>query len=168
MGVFARGVGRFPGLQRPGLIEGWITPVPCSRAPTFPGLQRPGLIEGTLSPLTRTWSLSFRGFNAPASLKDQQREDLGEPVSLRFRGFNAPASLKDYLSAEYHGLRDEFPGLQRPGLIEGATVMRCMWIRSRNSRFRGFNAPASLKGGADALDVLARLGVSGVSTPRPH
>ena len=63
--------GLFPGLQRPGLIEGTTYnggSAPWSRG--FPGLQRPGLIEGTSTQeSSNTLDYGFRGFNAPASLK---------------------------------------------------------------------------------------------------
>ena len=63
------------------------------------------------------------------------------------------------------GMLSSFPGLYRPGLIEG-----CSFAISRDhciSRFRGFTAPASLKvAPGDFLTIT--VDVSGALPPRPH
>ena len=87
----------------------------------FPGLYRPGLIEVLAAPAAfEGGGGSFRGFTAPASLKaiaDAQRA-LGAD---RFRGFTAPASLKGIAIGGNKRKNAAFPGLYRPGLIEGST-----------------------------------------------
>ena len=60
----------FPGLYRPGLIEGKIAHDQPPVVSEFPGLYRPGLIEGRSDVIGGYDDLpSFRGFTAPASLK---------------------------------------------------------------------------------------------------
>ena len=61
---------------------------------------------------------------------------------ISFRGFTAPASLKDVLPVDIGAGVPWFPGLYRPGLIEGHISLSVVDPRLC---FRGFTAPASLK-----------------------
>ena len=178
----------FPGLYRPGLIEGRAAQNPyMSAGERFRGFTAPASLKGGRAHPLPAPAGGFRGFTAPASLK-APRSRSSRGAARRFRGFTAPASLKARpgpghrrrlagfrgftapasLKADDHVLPpglEWFPGLYRPGLIEG---WRGPWRgRGRSRRFRGFTAPASLKAmGLRPGGTLA--GVSGALPPRPH
>ena len=112
----------FPGLYRPGLIEGPHRRRPSRCAPQcFRGFTAPaslkaiGRTRGEASRRRR-----FRGFTAPASLKAAPTV-CPVPMRASFRGFTAPASLKAGFGVVAIGHLTRFPGLYRPGLIEGSS-----------------------------------------------
>ena len=84
--------------------------------------------------------MGFRGFTAPASLKEVARLRIWAH-SRGFRGFTAPASLKVEEGWNSSVPMEVFPGLYRPGLIEGEWISLCL---------------------------CGRRPVSGALPPRPH
>ena len=113
----------FPGLYRPGLIEGARpSPLP-SHGARFRGFTAPASLKAIRSATAEIMSLRFRGFTAPASLKGSPQDRATLPRNQGFRGFTAPASLKGSPYSVARIRAATFPGLYRPGLIEGDSAI---------------------------------------------
>ena len=131
----------------------------------FPGLYRPGLIEGCQGIGAANESARrFRGFTAPASLK------AGDPAIIeveppRFRGFTAPASLKE-VQLNLVGLEDRgFRGFTAPASLKGVTVdVACHQKRA----FPGLYRPGLIEGWELRNSWKENKSVSGALPPRPH
>ena len=132
----------------------------------FRGFTAPASLKGAALPTGGGTAFpGFRGFTAPASLKGAALPTGGGTAFPGFRGFTAPASLKVRPSHRMASPSMEFPGLYRPGLIEGrALATPSLGVAA----FPGLYRPGLIEGWEKPSFVLLQWPVSGALPPRPH